>query len=169
MVMLFSTCDVMHMHVVDKFKNLSVLHSFIMSHVLQLRLISCYCIVSFAGFGKSAIYQVAPAVYNKVHPDHESRVIIIELTIALTNDSICKINKMCPEMAAVHLTPATISRAKNASYIFSSPEMILSDLSRKTLLQDKDFIATVDVIFIDECHIIEEWYVYIDDSVACKE
>ena len=116
---------------------------------------------TFLGFGKSLVYQLAPLVYNIIHSttstDSTRKVIIIEPTIALIQDSIHKLKELCPSFSAVHLTAATVSKTKTAAYIFSSPEMLLSDISRNELLTNQGFISTVDVVFIDECHIIEQW------------
>lgn len=90
-------------------------------------------------------------------PDQYSRILIIEPTIALVDDSISKLKKFVPELAAIHMTPATITKAKSATYIFASPEMVLSQLSRDRILSDVSFMSTIRAIFVDECHLLEEW------------
>ena len=113
--------------------------------------------ILFTGFGKSIVYQLAPLFFNKKFPEYQNRVIVIEPTIVLVKDSIAKLKKICPDLSSVHLTPATISKAKSASYIFTSAEMILSQLSRTNLLSDTDFMNSIRCIFVNECHIIEQW------------
>ena len=89
--------------------------------------------------------------------ESQSRVIVVQPTVALISDSISKLKQYVPEYSAVHLTPATVTKAKSARYIFTSPEMLLSQEGRNRILTDSSFMATVDVVFVDECHIIEEW------------
>lgn len=102
-------------------------------------------------------YQLAPLVSDAVNPQQTSRVIIIEPTIALIDDSIKKLAKYVPEFPAVHLTAATVTKAKTASYIFTSPEMILGQIGRSQILTDVDLMATVTCIYVDEVHIVEQW------------
>lgn len=109
------------------------------------------------GFGKSLTYQVAPMLFNQMTEDSERRILIIQPTVALVKDSIKKLKTAVPELAAVHLTPSTLHLAKAATYIFSSPEMILSNEGRKLLLMDVAFASSVSAVFIDECHLVQTW------------
>lgn len=99
---------------------------------------------------------MAPLVFNS-HQSRRQAVIVVEPTVALIQDNIMKLNQFVPELSAIHLTPATVTRSKVASYIFTSPEMLLSEQGRENILTDTDFMSTISVIFIDECHIVEEW------------
>lgn len=111
----------------------------------------------FVGFGKSLVYQVAPLVFHSEDPTIQRKVLIIQPTIALISDSISKLERYVPELPAVHLTPATRTKAKSSVYIFTSPEMLLGDFGREVILTDVALMASVAAVFVDECHIIEEW------------
>lgn len=73
---------------------------------------------SVLGFGKSIVYQLSLLFFNETHPD-VTRVITIEPTVGLVKNSISKLKTLCPDLPAVHLTPATLPEAKSATYIFS--------------------------------------------------
>lgn len=111
------------------------------------------------GYGKSVVFQLAPFVFAS--PPTKTVAIIIVPTIALAQDAVGKTNDLMAKhdipLTAVHLTRASLSLAREASYIFTSPEAILDSHIGRQLLNSAEFCSKVKAIFVDECHIVESW------------
>lgn len=76
--------------------------------------------------------------------------------VSLIEDAVSKLNKMLPEHPAVHLCQATLTSARKATFILTSPETLIEGCGRD-LLQDAGFASQVETVFVDEFHTVESW------------
>lgn len=60
-------------------------------------------------------------------------------------------------LPVVHLTRATIHSARDATFIFTSPEALLDTQCGRRLFEDLAFTKEVKAVFFDECHLLEDW------------
>lgn len=117
-------------------------------------------LVAPTGWGKSVLFQIAPLLFDSSKSTEEpsSVVLVIVPTISLAQDATMRLCSFLPStMTAVHLTRATVMAASEASYIFTSPESLLSPHVGLNLLRDPTFCRRVKAVFVDECHIIQTW------------
>lgn len=82
--------------------------------------------------------------------------------VALITDAVKKVTLLLPQMSAIHLCAATLSEAKTAVFIFTSPESIIDGTGRGLLQTD----LNIKAVFIDEFHIVERWYVHLTSTVT---
>ena len=85
------------------------------------------------------------------------RYIIVMPLTALIRDATKKLEGLLPQLPCVHLTAATLEEAKSATFIFTSPEVLIG--AGRKLLQDVEFSQSVKAVFIDEFHVVKLWLV----------
>lgn len=76
--------------------------------------------------------------------------------VALMDNSVATINELMKTNVAVHVTASTVLAAKQATYLFASPEALL-DGAGHDLLSERSFTESIAAVFIDECHLISAY------------
>lgn len=86
--------------------------------------------------------------------------------VALITDAMAKCREIIPQVSLVHLSASTLAEARQAVFIFTSPENILGACGR-ALLTTAYVADNVKAVFIDEFHIIAAWLVL--PKVICDQ
>ncbi|XP_060572949.1 uncharacterized protein LOC132730885 [Ruditapes philippinarum] len=116
------------------------------------------------GYGKSLIYQMLPSIMERMGRSRTVVLVISPLNI-IQEDQLKKLQDhgklsyilpFCDGNSEVDLTGIIDGKY---SIIFSHPETILNTDFGKVLLQEQSFIERLAAVFIDECHVVEQWYV----------
>ena len=123
------------------------------------------------GFGKSLIYQVLPAIFDFIQcgcePTKEESVIIVVSPLnALMRDQVEKLQQklnVCMLQSAVDDESQNVNIPKTlqqSSLVFGHPEVFLDDRNVTKILRCKQFQRRVQVIVVDEAHLVHQWYLY---------
>lgn len=74
---------------------------------------------------------------------------------SMIEDAMLNIKKNLPQLSSVHLSAATSHMCKAAVLIFTSPESLIDGTGRRVLQGG----INIKAVFIDEFHIVDQWYV----------
>ena len=117
------------------------------------------------GYGKSIIYQLLPVLMKKKGLSKHVVLVLSPLNIiqeeqirVLDGHGITACRLPYTDEGTELLDINGIVKGKY-SVVFAHPEALLNTDSGKALLQETSFIDVVAAVAIDECHIVEEWYV----------
>jgi len=117
------------------------------------------------GYGKSIIYQLLPLLMKKKGlPKHV--VLVLSPLNIIQEEQIRFLDghgvTACRLPYTDEGTELDINGIVNGKYsvVFAHPEALLNTDCGKSLLHETSFIDVVAAVAVDECHIVEEWYVY---------
>nr|XP_006815025.1 PREDICTED: ATP-dependent helicase SGS1-like [Saccoglossus kowalevskii] len=113
------------------------------------------------GYGKSAVYQLAPFCYDIFHNRTKSVALVISPLVALMKDQVQVLYGK--NIEAVYLSEVGVSglrdRLKNGNLrvVFASPESVLENQSVRELFQNRCYRELICDVFIDEAHCVAKW------------
>ncbi|XP_066920848.1 ATP-dependent DNA helicase RecQ-like [Clytia hemisphaerica] len=113
------------------------------------------CLAVFpTSYGKSLIYQMAPLVYKNLNAtDDTNCCIVVSPLNSLTADQIQSAKKL--NLEAKKLTIGTkLSDLDDCHLIYSTPEMLLEECHRETLIS---IASRLVGIVVDEAHLVIKW------------
>lgn len=113
------------------------------------------------GYGKSMIFHLLPLCARHLGLSKSPLIIVVAPLLSLMEDQIGKINGRPGLGRAIQLTGGLPSEGEidAASFVFTSPEALLSKNECRNLLLNDDFVARIIAVVVDEAHCIAKWYV----------
>ena len=110
------------------------------------------------GYGKSMIFHPLPLCARYLGLSKSPLVIVVAPLLSLMEDQIAKINERPGLGRAIQLTGGLPAGELDvASFVFTSPEALLSQNECRRLLLDDDFVARIVAVVVDEAHCIAKW------------
>ena len=114
------------------------------------------------GYGKSLIYQLPPACVKELAsmgfltPQCQPFVLVISPLISLMQDQVTsiKLRGLLPLCVLVMIFCVEGFDHHNSTYLFASPEAILSDTRWKKTILSSVFQDNITALAIDEAHCI---------------
>ena len=119
------------------------------------------------GYGKSRIYQCLPMLLSSVSSSTNVVVLVVSpLTIIqqdqmqiLAEHNIKAFRLPFGDESVVSKDDQQKLCKGEYSIVMCHPESLLNNTWGKALLRNEDFTSKVHAVVIDECHIVEDWYV----------
>ncbi len=121
------------------------------------------------GYGKSMIFHLLPLCSRHLGQSELPLIIVVAPLLSLMEDQIGKINKTPGLGRAIQLTGGLPDEGvlDTASFVFTSPEALLSQNECRKLFMKDEFVARIIAVVVDEAHCIAKWYVGHIDWHTC--
>ena len=113
------------------------------------------------GYGKSMIFHLLPLCSRHLGLSESPLIIVVAPLLSLMEDQIGRINETPGLGRAIQLTGGLPEKGEldKASFIFTSPEALLSQNECRKLFMKDEFVARIIAVVVDEAHCIAKWYV----------
>ena len=108
------------------------------------------------GFGKSLIYQILPGIFDYLRSSceperHDSVVLVVSPLSALMRDQLSAVEDEGEQKVTI---PKDVNKC---SLVFAHPEVFVDDKNVAKMLKRKEFNKKVQVIVVDEAHLVQQW------------